>query len=243
MSKPDANKAGLLSPYLSLRETVRPAIFAYTLMAYEKERAGALAEECNNLLQTSRDLLRTAALVHILSPEPGHENFHGASDDKQAELLDAYADAGMLWAKVIGSYMALADLLLQQQRWDEVRHIATLIEDAGEGETAKTLRSQADNALWKKHHEGLKEINAKMRQAEIRKAIKALSDALMEIPQDFSEGIYKVNLLLIPLAVSIEKMDPHFNTYLYEVEQGCHMKDPAQETLLRLAAEFERNSK
>ena len=43
--------ATALSPYLSLRQAVRPAIVTYTVLASEQERAGALADEAGQLLE------------------------------------------------------------------------------------------------------------------------------------------------------------------------------------------------
>ena len=52
-----------LSPYLSLRQAVRPAIVTYTVLASEQERAGALAEEASQLLESTRELLEAVGLV------------------------------------------------------------------------------------------------------------------------------------------------------------------------------------
>jgi hypothetical protein len=59
------------SPYLSLRQAVRPAIFAHQLLAGDAERAGKLAAECEELLLLTRDLLKAAGQARILAPEPG----------------------------------------------------------------------------------------------------------------------------------------------------------------------------
>ena len=48
------------SPYLSLRQAVRPAIFAHQLLAGDAERAGELAAECEELLLLTRELLKAA---------------------------------------------------------------------------------------------------------------------------------------------------------------------------------------
>ena len=58
--------ATALSPDLSLRQAVRPAIVTYTILAGEQERAGALAEEAGQLLEATRKLLEAVGLVHLL---------------------------------------------------------------------------------------------------------------------------------------------------------------------------------
>ena len=59
------------SPYLSLRQAVRPAILAHWLLAGDQERAGKLAAECEDLLFLTRELLKAAGRVRILAgPAP-----------------------------------------------------------------------------------------------------------------------------------------------------------------------------
>ena len=48
------------SPYLGLRQAVRPAILAHRLLAGDKERAGKLAAECEDLLYLTGELLKAA---------------------------------------------------------------------------------------------------------------------------------------------------------------------------------------
>ena len=62
------------SPYLSLRQAVRPAILAHWLLASDQERAGKLAAECEDLLFLTRELLKAAGRVRILAgPTPSAE--------------------------------------------------------------------------------------------------------------------------------------------------------------------------
>ena len=64
-------RAVAASPYLSLRQAVRPAILAHWLLAGDRERAGKLAAECEDLLFLTRELLKAAGRVHILAgPAP-----------------------------------------------------------------------------------------------------------------------------------------------------------------------------
>ena len=113
------------SPYLSLRQAVRPAILAHYLLAGDQERAGKLAADCEDLLFLTRELLKAAGRVRILAAGPapgtleageraGHDTPTEAGTDggRPAQLLDAYADAGLLWAKVVGSSLALAGALI-----------------------------------------------------------------------------------------------------------------------------------
>jgi len=61
------------SPYLSLRQAVRPAILAHYLLAGDQERAGKLAADCEDLLFLTRELLKAAGRERILAagPAPG----------------------------------------------------------------------------------------------------------------------------------------------------------------------------
>ena len=95
------------SPYLSLRQAVRPAILAHCLLAADQERAGKLAAECEDLLFLTRELLKAAGRARILDDEPGLPETalpetglpeSGEGGDRAAQFLDAYADAGLLWA-------------------------------------------------------------------------------------------------------------------------------------------------
>src|SRR5580693_3324390 len=123
------------SVYLSLRKAVRPAIYAHFLLAEDQERAGQLAAECEDLLFLTRELLKAVGLAGILGAGAGPADARPASagpagagaagagaaggldedgGDRQAQLLGAYAEAGLLWAKVVGSTMALARGLLDR---------------------------------------------------------------------------------------------------------------------------------
>ena len=112
------------SPYLSLRRAVQPAILAHWLLASDQERAGKLAAECEDLLFLTRELLKAAGRVRILAaPAPTAEmpDAQDSAGDRQAQLLDAYAEAGLLWAKVVGCSVALAGALIDRGEWDDVR--------------------------------------------------------------------------------------------------------------------------
>src|SRR5947199_2209413 len=93
------------SPYLALRQAVRPAILAHRLLAGDQERAGKLAAECEDLLFLTGELLKAAGRARILAAASESEAVPAvlaqSAGDRQAQLLDAYASAGLLWAKVV----------------------------------------------------------------------------------------------------------------------------------------------
>jgi hypothetical protein len=199
------------SPYLSLRQAVRPAIFAHQLLAGDAERAGKLAAECEELLLLTRELLKAAGQARILAPEPGPEpapelapepgagaGEHGA--DRHARFLDAYADAGMAWAKVVGSSMALGRALLAAGATEDARRLAGFLAAAGEENAAADLQAELAKAVLAAHQEQLKGISNKMPPEEIERSIKALRAVLLEVPKDLNR---EVNRLLVPLAASI----------------------------------------
>jgi hypothetical protein len=237
-----------LSAYLSLRQAVRPAIFAHSLLAGDQERAGTLAGECDSLLKATRELLKAAGLVHILTPEPGPEMPDTSGGDRRAQLLDAYADAGMLWAQVVGSSLVLAETLARHGRWDEVRRLAGFLHDAGEANTAMDLLSRLGKAIWDKYREQLKIINNQLSRREIRKAIDLLRDALREVPEAFPERNREINRFLAPLAASIYTQmeeegfeDMSFSSRVEHIAEGGVAKYPdiVAVSLDELAAEFE----
>jgi hypothetical protein len=191
------------SPYLSLRRAVRPAILAHRLLAEDADRAGQLATECEDLLLLTRELLRALGQVHLLDAPA---DFPGLPDDdpgRDAPLREAYAEAGMLWAKVVGSSMALAGTLLDRGDWDSVRQLAGFFADAGEEDAAAFLRAQLGKTVWERYHVPLQKIRNKMPAEDIREAIRALRAVLFEVPEEMPERNSEVNRLLPPLAAAI----------------------------------------
>jgi hypothetical protein len=152
------------SPYVSLRQAVRPAIFAHFLLAEDQERARQLAAECEDLLFLTRELLKAAGLADILgasSPgaDPGTVPPEEDGGDRQAQLLGAYAEAGLLWAKVVGSTMALAQALLGRGDRDGTRRLAGFLADAGEDGPAAELNIQLGKAVWDSCRRPLQDIS------------------------------------------------------------------------------------
>lgn len=253
------------SPYLSLRQAVRPAIFAHQLLAGDAERAGELAAECEELLLLTRELLKAAGQARVLAPEPapapapelgvgpgpepGPEpepgvgpDEHGA--DRHARFLDAYADAGMAWAKVVGSSMALGRALLAAGATEDARRLAGFLASAGEESAAADLQAELAKAVLAAHQEQLKGISNKMAPEEIEKSIKALRAVLLEVPKDLNQ---EVNRLLVPLAASIHAImrqrdiEIPYTSRVEHIAAGGVAKYPDIVTISldEIAAEFE----
>jgi hypothetical protein len=194
--------ATALSPYLSLRQAVRPAIVTYTILASEQERAGALADEASQLLAATRELLEAVGLVHLLSPDPGAEIPGNDRGGRQARLLAAYADAGVLWAKVVGHSIALADGLLGQARWHDVLRLADFLDNAGETVVAESLRERANDAIRGEYYARISGIHDKMSTQETAAAI----DTLRSLPKEFPERKLEIALRLRPLGASVKNV-------------------------------------
>ena len=238
------------SPYLSLRQAVRPAILAHWLLAGDQERAGKLAAECEDLLFLTRELLKAAGRVRILAgPAPSTEmpdpaESHG---DRHAQLLDAYAEAGLLWAKVVGCSVALAGALIDRGEWDDVRRLAGFLAGAGEESAAADLRVQLGKAVWERHREQLQGISNTMPRAAIGDAINALRAVLREVPEEYPDRNREVNHFLAPLAAAIhaimkeQDIDIPFTSRVEHIATGGVAKYPdiVKISLDELAAEFE----
>jgi hypothetical protein len=200
MTPMPAEPATALSPYLSLRQAVRPAIVTYTVLASEQERAGALADEASQLLEATRELLEAVGLVHLLSPDPGAEIPGNEGGDRQARLLAAYADAGVLWAKVVGHSIALADGLLGQARWHDVLRLADFLDNAGETVVAESVRERANDAIRSEYYARISCIHDKMSREETAAAI----DTLRSLPKEFPERKLEIALRLRALGASVK---------------------------------------
>lgn len=191
-----------LSPYLSFRQAVRPAIFANSLLLREQDRAGELADTANQILALTRDLMRKAGLGYIATP--GKAALAGGGDGigRLDSLLDAFADAAMMWAQIVGGCVALADGLLEQDRLDEVRILAAVLADSGEAGIAEELIQRLAPATSDKYKKRLARIHARMEPDEIGNAIDALTEALTEIPESQQRDFW-LNSFLPALAASV----------------------------------------
>jgi len=249
------------SPYLSLRRAVRPAIIAAYLLAEDRERAGQLAAECEDLLFLTRELLKASGLAGILGADslgtedaglPGPSGLAGPSgledgDGRQAQLLGAYAEAGLLWAKVVGSTVALARGLLDRGDWDQVRRLASFLAEAGEDGAATELKIQLGKAVWAAHREQLQGIGSAMPPAAVRPAIDALRALLAEVPEDFPDRNREINRSLPPLAASVhaimraQEIDIPYSSRVEHIASGgvARYPDLVKTSLDEIAAEFD----
>ena len=238
------------SPYLSLRRAVRPAILAHWLLAGDQERAGKLAAECEDLIFLTRELLKAAGRVRIVAGPPPSAQMPESQEsggDRHAQLLDAYAEAGLLWAKVVGCSAALAGALIDRGEWDDVRRLAGFLADAGEESAAADLRMQLGKAVFQTHREQLQGISNKMPRAAIGEAINALRAVLREVPEEYPDRNREVNRFLAPLAAAIhaimkeQDIDIPFTSRVEHIATGGVAKYPdiVKISLDELAAEFE----
>ena len=260
------------SPYLSLRQAARPAIFAHFLLTEDQERARQLTAECEDLLFLTRELLKSAGLARILGAGslsagslsagslsagslsagllgagPGSGQLDEDGGDRQAQLLGAYAEAGLLWAKVVGSTMALARALLDRGDWDEVRRLASFLADAGEDSTAAELKIQLGKTVWGTYREQLQGISNAMPPADIGTAIDALRAVLLEVPDDVPDRDREVNRFLPPLAASVhaimrdQEIDIPYSSRVEHIATGgvARYPDIVKLSLDEIAAEFE----
>ena len=237
------------SVYLSLRNAVRPAIYAHFLLAEDQERAGQLAAECEDLLFLTRELLKAVGLAGILGAGPAGADAAVDEDggDRQAQLLGAYAEAGLLWAKVVGSTMALARALLDRGDRDAVRRLAGFLAEAGEDGAATELKIGLGKAVWATHRESLQDITNTMPPAAIGTAIDALRAVLLEVPEDYPDRNREVNRFLAPLAASVhaimraQEIAIPYGSRLEHIAAGGVAKYPdiVKLSLDEIAAEFE----
>ena len=234
------------SPYLSLRQAVRPAILAHRLLAGDQERAGKLATECEDLLYLTGELLKAAGRARILATAPP-PRIPDEGGDRRAQLLEAYADAGLLWAKVVGSSLALAGVLIERGEWEDVRALASFLAGAGEESAAAELRIQLGRAAWETHREQLRAVSNDMPPAAIEPAIHALRAVLREVPEEYPDRNREVNRFLPPLASAIhaimkeQEADIPYHSRVEHIATGGVAKYPdiVKTSLDELAAEFE----
>jgi hypothetical protein len=203
-----------LSPYLSFRQALRPAIFAHSVLLRERDRAGALTEEANRILAVTRELLTKAGLVYITVPESGVPMGTGGGLGSQASLLDAFADAAMLWAKIVGSCLVLAESLLGQGRFEEARSLVAILDDAGEPGSAAELSQRLGPATLAKYRERLGAIHATMTPEEIESALEALIGALNDVPTSRERDEW-LNIYVPLLAASTQKYAPNYSAKFY----------------------------
>jgi hypothetical protein len=177
----------------------------------------------------------------------GVEAADGDGGDRQARLLGAYAEAGMLWAKVVGSTMALARALLDRGDWDGVRRLAGFLADAGEDDVATELTTGLGRAVLAAHREQLKNISNTMPPAAIGAAVDALRAVLRDVPEDYPDRNRQVNHYLPPLAASVhaimraQEIAIPYSSRLEHIAAGgvARYPDIVKQSLDEIAAEFE----
>ena len=165
-----------------------------------------LAAECEELLDLTGELLKAAGRARILAVVPAPRMPDESGGDRQAQLCEAYADAGLLWAKVVGSSLALAGALIERDEWEDVRALAGLLAGAGEESAAAELRIRLGGAVWESHREQLRAISNNMPPAAIEPAINALRAVLREVPEEFPDRNREVNCFLPPLVHPIQNV-------------------------------------
>jgi hypothetical protein len=190
-----------MSPYLRVRHATRPAILAQRLLTRERERAGTLAAECDELLALTRELLIATGRARLLAGDTGP-----GAEQTPDTLVDAYAEAAMAWARVVGSLMTLGGTLLDLGEWDEARRLAAVLADAGEDNAAADLRTQLGKALWDRYYDKLRCIRPRMTPPEIATSLATLRAVLLEVPDDFPDRNREVNRLLVPVASAIHAL-------------------------------------
>jgi hypothetical protein len=92
-----------VSLHVSLRQAVRPAMVAYGILAREQAAGRTLAEEAQALLDLAAELLRKLGLVHLLTAGVVAADGTGAPAGHADRLIEAYAQSGLAWAKVVSS--------------------------------------------------------------------------------------------------------------------------------------------
>ena len=204
-----------VSPYLSLRQAVRPAIFAHALLTREKQLAGELAQECAKLIQLTLEAMEAAALVHLLSPATTDAASASEFDGSRTELIDAYAKAAASWTEVVGTAIALADALLDANRRDDVHRLADFLDAADEATAANDLRARAREAARRASEPKLRLIHPTMSAHEITAAI----DALRQSGDEEAVSFYlrAVALAVVKAVGREEQFVPGWSSYyIYE---------------------------
>ena len=153
----------------------------------------------------------------------------------------------MLWAKMVGSTMALARGLLDRGDWDGVRRLAGFLADAGEDGAAAELRIQLGKTVWATHREQLQGISNAMPPAAVGKAIDALRAVLAGVPEDFPDRNREINRFLPPLAASVhaimraQEVDIPYSSRVEHIASGgvARYPDIVKVSLDEIAAEFD----
>jgi hypothetical protein len=209
-----------MTPYMSLRQSIRPAITAYQDLADDEERAARLLTACE------------ALLVLLKAPElPAREPV--------GDPLDAVT----LWAEVIAASTTLATALVRQGNFDQVRRLADFFADAGERAVAANVRAQVGEAVMERCGPQLRRVTNSMPPGEIKAAIAALRTILRDVPEEAPGRNAKVNAFLPPIAASMRALmkEVSYDSRVEHIASGGVAKyhDIVEISVGELASEFE----
>jgi hypothetical protein len=184
-------------------------MFAHALLAREKERAGDLAAECETLVQLTRELLEAAGLVHLLGAGGGAVPAADADELRQSRLTEAYAKAGLMWAQIAGSAMALGRTLIDAGSWDDAHHLAGFLEESGEKYAAEDLRARVINGRLRHLESRLARIHPAMTEPEIASAIEVLRESRKEDTVSIHIRVLALSILRIHPSKDFMQMNIH----------------------------------
>jgi len=195
------------SPHVSLRQAVRPAMVAYGILAREQAAARTLAEEAEALLDLAADLLRKLGLVHLLTAGVIAADGGGAATGNADRLVEAYAQSGLAWAKVVSSATKLAGLLMDQEDWATGRLMADMLTAAGEIEAGKHIEALLQNAKRASLEARMRSvrIHHAMTPAEIRQAVALLSELESSPQAQTLVQSWRASLVMSAQAIATEK--------------------------------------
>jgi hypothetical protein len=167
--------------HVTLRQAVRPVIVAHGILSRQEVAAYALAEEAKALCDLTEELLRKLGRVDLLTAGSSVAQSDVAQGDMADRLVDAYAQAGMSWAKVLGSVTNLAARLADEHDCGTASLLAQVVAEAGETAVAKRIKQFIDEAKEAAAREQLANIrvHSLVSAVQIREAITRLG----EIPE------------------------------------------------------------
>lgn len=203
MAKQGASRQDAALPHVSLRQAVRPVIVAHGILSSEQLAAGDLADEAKALCDLTEELLRKLGRVHLLTASSAAPHGGPEHADTAHRLIEAYAQAGMSWARVLSSVKTLADLLIGEFDWATARLLATLLAEADETAVARHIESAVDEAMKTSFSAQIAAIvsHPEMSPREVRHAISVLT-ALPEHPH----RKYTIRTRRVYLVQSLEKI-------------------------------------
>jgi hypothetical protein len=114
-----------------------------------------------------------------------------------------------MWAEVTGSAIALANVLMDNGRWDDVHRIAGFLDAADEPTAARDIRTRADAAAKRANDAQLAQIHPTMTEPEIVSAIEALREC--KTAEAASFYIRDLALAMLTIAPATWKEDYVYN--------------------------------